>query len=148
MLPPQNVLVRDAHWAPLLPFVPGPKERQHPRCQSASSIVNVSSPCAPRRSWGVFTRRVRTIKHGRNRTPQSTRPGCTRSRTPCPWWTRPSCRSRGRTRWKTWTREPRTSSRTAARTAVKLHQDRMDLKQIHSDLRLFYSFFVKEKQQW
>lgn len=25
--------------------------------------------------------------------------------------------------------------------------DRMDLKQIHSDLRLFYSFFVKEKQQ-
>lgn len=114
-----------------------------------TKYTNCQCVCAPCRSWGVFTRRVTTTKRGRNRTPQSTSPGCTQSRAPCPRWTRPSCKYRGQTRWRTWTRVRRTSSRTAARTAVRLRQDKMDLRQIPSHLRLFYSpfFCVHLKQQ-
>lgn len=79
----------------------------------------------PSRWWSVSTRRVRNTRRGRRITPRSTSPGCTRTRTPCPWWTRPNCPYRGRTLWRTWTPAPRRRVRTA-RTALKL--GRRDLK--------------------
>lgn len=99
------------------------------------------SQAAPSRWWGVCTRRVRNTRRGSRRTPPSTSRGCTRTRTPCPWWTRPNCPYRGRTLWKTWTPGRRVRP---SRTALEL--GRMDAKdwilsQIFKPLKWFWCAF-------
>lgn len=96
------------------------------------------SQAAPSRWWGVCTRRVRNTWRGSRRTPPSSSRGCTRSRTPCPWWTRPNCPSRGRTLWRTWT-----PGRRVRTTRTALEHGRRDVKdwilwQIFKPLKRFW----------
>ncbi len=94
----------------------------------------VLSWLTPSRWWGVYTRQGRITQSGRESTLPATSPGCTQSRTPCPWWTPPNCPYREQTHWKAWTWMPRTLLKTA-RTAIKSHRREKMKDSEHSNIQ-------------